>query len=321
MSDLHAPLVTVAVPLYRSRPHLANLVANIERLSNPLYEVVISDRHGADDAWDRLRARFADDGRVRFIRTLDGADWVEHYNALLRASRARYFLWMPHDDEYPANYVETLVDALEAAPDAVLAFGVMESVDAGRGRMDRFTPLPVTDGEVWSPRVAARLLVRWNAGTAFRGVFRRDLVVRQGLCIERTPTLSRADIYWVFGVALLGRLLFVPHTWCRKYYRADGASAGWPLTWSTAWDDYRVPARYLRMAAVESRGLGTIRLALAVAAASRLAWVLGRKAGLGRHGVPPWGRLAFEALLDRWLRRPLEQAPAQGEGPRGRVTG
>ncbi|MGE3840531.1 MAG: glycosyltransferase family 2 protein [Vicinamibacterales bacterium] len=301
MRESDAPLVTVAVPLYRSRPHVENIVGNIERLSSEAYEVLISDRHGADDAWDVLRTRFGGEPRVRFVRTLDGADWVEHYNALLRGSRARYFLWMPHDDEYPAAYVSTLVSALEAAPDALLGFGVMQSVDDGRGKSDGFEPPPLMDGEAWSPRVAARLLMTWSAGAAFRGVFRRDAIVGNHLFIERTPTLSRADIYWVFGVALLGSLLFVPETWCRKHYRADGASAGWPVTWATALDEYRVPARYLRRTPVPSGDLWRIRLALAAAAAIRLGWATGRHFGLGRHGAPRWGRRAFEGALSRWL--------------------
>lgn len=41
----HGPLVTVAIPLCRSRTHLSNVIDNIERLAYPHLDIVISDRH------------------------------------------------------------------------------------------------------------------------------------------------------------------------------------------------------------------------------------------------------------------------------------
>jgi hypothetical protein len=66
---------------------------------------------------------------VRIVGAADRLTWVEHYNWLLDTARGEYFMWMPHDDEFPAGHVSSLVAALEERPDAVLAHGRIERVD------------------------------------------------------------------------------------------------------------------------------------------------------------------------------------------------
>ena len=81
-----APLVTIAVPLYRSARFVDNIVSNIAALTYDPVEILISDRHGFDDAIDQLEARYRRDPRVRILRARDGIDWAAHYNELLKAA-------------------------------------------------------------------------------------------------------------------------------------------------------------------------------------------------------------------------------------------
>lgn len=111
-----APLLTVAIPLYKSRRFLEIISENIRNADYPNLEILVGDRHLADDTLEQLRARFPDDSRLRFLTAKDRLPWVEHYNALLAAASGQYFLWMPHDDSFPPGYIGALVDRLEAAP-------------------------------------------------------------------------------------------------------------------------------------------------------------------------------------------------------------
>src|SRR6187397_2030409 len=79
VDDVAAPLVSVAIPLYRSRPFVDRIARNIETLDYPSVEILISDRHMDDDAIELLGARFAGDPRIRLLRANDRAGWVEHY--------------------------------------------------------------------------------------------------------------------------------------------------------------------------------------------------------------------------------------------------
>jgi len=60
-------LVSIFVPLYKSRPFLSNIKANLEALSYQLVEVLISDRHLLDDILDHLQDHFGQKPGYRFF--------------------------------------------------------------------------------------------------------------------------------------------------------------------------------------------------------------------------------------------------------------
>ncbi len=243
------PLVSIAIPLYCSAPWVQNILENIARIDYPKVEIILSDRHCADDALATLEQQFREDPRMNFIRATDGLNWVAHYNLLLASASGKYFLWMPHDDLYPAGYVQRLVTALETDPDAVLAYGRMDSARRGQvpSNLVRLT-LPNGDLRIWSPRDAGRLFARGNqAGVAFRGLFRRERVVERGLYVRPTTVgLEMADEYWLLAVALLGPFRFVPSCSCQKRYYPGSAHSRWRYTFQVRLNGLRTVQSYLR---------------------------------------------------------------------------
>ncbi|MBI4870202.1 MAG: glycosyltransferase family 2 protein [Candidatus Riflebacteria bacterium] len=226
------PLVTIAVPLYRSRPFTDRIVQNLEACNYPNLEILISDRHQTDDALEVLSRRLSHLPSVRFLADTDGLDWVAHYNWLMQLGRGTYFIWMPHDDEFPGDYVGRLVDALEQDPEAVLAFPRLVPVeDPGGHALDPagLHLLPPLE-RPWRQQFAIRLRHHGHLAIAFRGLFRLDTIRGRGLLIEPTRGNVTADLYWVFGVALLGPLVFVSTCWTRKHYHPGSAHAVWRYT-------------------------------------------------------------------------------------------
>ncbi|MEO8541606.1 MAG: hypothetical protein ABI577_17830, partial [bacterium] len=78
-----APLVSLAIPLYRSLRFLDVITENIRNADYPNLEILVGDRHLADDTIEQLRIRFVGDSRLRFITSRDEVSWVDHYNLLL----------------------------------------------------------------------------------------------------------------------------------------------------------------------------------------------------------------------------------------------
>src|SRR5215510_3322359 len=189
------PLVSVGIPLYRSRGFLEIIIQNIEAIGYTNVEIIISDQHLLDDTLEVLRERFGSDARFRFLEGNDGLNWVENYNLLLRRSTGKYFLWMAHDDSFPSNYIGELVSALEEHPDAVLAFGRVEQISLdGFLPTFPFSPPPILPDEHWSICCSLRVLTLWQLWIAFRGVVRREVVERSDLYIRQTYRNIRADI-------------------------------------------------------------------------------------------------------------------------------
>ena len=129
---------------------------------------------------------------------------------------------MAHDDSYPSNYVTDLVAALEMHPDAVLAFGRVRS-----GFLRRllptfpFVPPPIDPQAEWSVATAVRLLTLWQLWIAFPlGLYAVRLSTSQIYIFGETYGNIRADICWVFGLGLKGRLCYVSSTSLHQAIRA-----------------------------------------------------------------------------------------------------
>jgi GT2 family glycosyltransferase len=222
------PLVSVGIPLYRSRRFLQIIIENIEAIDYPNVEIIVSDRHLFDDTVELLKQRFGSDTRFTFLEGRDELNWVENFNLLMRQSRGKYFVSMAHDDSFPSNYVSQLVSALEERPDAVMAFARVEQLS-----VDGFLPTfpfsnpPISEGEPWSINSSLRLLTLWQLWIAFRGMVRREVIQQWQLYVRQTYKNIRADIYWVFGLSLKGPLVFVPSVHCTKRFYRSSAGAGW----------------------------------------------------------------------------------------------
>jgi hypothetical protein len=294
-----APLVSIGMPLFRSARHVETIARNVEAIDLPDAEILFSDRHGHDDALERLAARFPGDRRLRFLAARDAAGWIANYNALLHAATGKYFAWMSHDDEYPRGFVPGLVACLEREPDTILAYGTMILVDEEGRELGR-PPADVLadDGEPWTPRAALRqLMFRPTFSLQTKGLFRREPVVRRGLFLRAPIDSVWADVYWAFAVDLLGRPRHVPAVSMRKRVHAASASAGWGrLRLRDAASGWVVLGSYIRdfapdlPAAAEAGALVTL-------------WSLARAAASAPEGwpVPLRGR----AVARRWLARAL----------------
>lgn len=232
MKSARDPMLTIGIPLHRSRPFVDVVSANIDAVQRDDVEILVSDRTGLDDALDVVARRYAGDPRVVPLRDIDGADWVDHYNALLRQGRGQYFGFMPHDDDFPSGWIDTLVGCLEADPDLMMAFGRIEVIG-----VDGYTPPArrahrhprgeLGVGSEWTVHDALCALKVWSAGTAARGIFRRAPVVGRGLFLPRTRDGIDADAAWVFGIALLGRVRYVPEVVSIKRWHAQNVGWSW----------------------------------------------------------------------------------------------
>jgi len=264
------PLVTVALPLYRSAPFVDHMIGNLKRLSWDNLQIIVSDRHGADDAIRRLMMEFAGDTRFRFIQADDELNWVAHYNLLLKEADGSYFMWMPHDDYYPEGYVPSLVQALENDRRAIAAFGrrrvhyLSGLRPAGEPRVDK-PPGFFLEGP-WTPSQALRLLVSWNIAVPFRGLFRRRALVDNALYLPPAVDGVAADVYWMFCVCLHGPLAYVPQTSCTKFRHQESLSATWRYSVKPRHlkDGFRILREYVDTAAIPALDKRRMTLVLRV---------------------------------------------------------
>jgi glycosyltransferase involved in cell wall biosynthesis len=214
------PKVSVAVPLYRSARFLPIVTETLSSLDYPNLEFLISDRHQADDTILRLREKFSADPRFRFLIAQDELDWVAHYNLLLKEASGNYFVWVSHDDSYSVDFITKLVEALEANPEAMLAYARVERISMSGERLTKIKPKLPGHSSRPGPLTAYRIAL--GGGMLFHGVFRRQWLLDRNLWIRPTIHNIAADLLWIFTLGMIGRTVVVQDcTYWKRYHELN----------------------------------------------------------------------------------------------------
>jgi glycosyltransferase involved in cell wall biosynthesis len=123
-----APLVTVVMAAYRADDFLREALASALRQTLDDFEVIV-----ADDAASPTTRALVDsfgDRRVRYTANPSPLGVAANHWAALQRARGHYVAVLNHDDRWCPEFLATVVAALEASPDAVLAFGDHNVIDA-----------------------------------------------------------------------------------------------------------------------------------------------------------------------------------------------
>ncbi len=300
------PRVVALVPTWRASAFIAETLAALAAQTWPQFEILVSDDASPDDTAAICQHTAAGDPRFRVIRQPHNLGWVGNVNALLHEARGDLFLFAFQDDLPAPTYVERCVRALQADPDAVLAFSDIELVNQdGTHETKSYAVLDgVNDRLRRARRVACQQGSWWIPN---RGVFRAAAArTIGGLRRHRAGEFS-ADWPWLLQLSLLGNFVRVPERLCTKIYLARSLSRSWDFglrSWT---------AVTLDAAEMVARA--------AIPAAEKLALHATLAGFLSRHA-----RRALRKAIGRALRRiGLRRSPllpdGTGSGHAGRFTG
>ncbi len=251
------PLVTNAIPLYKSKPFVKIIIANIEAIDYPNIEILISDRHGYDDAIDVLAERFRDDARVEILKARDELTYAQHYNLLLSLGKGKYFRWMPHDDSYPVCALRRKVEILEKSQRYILVNGPWCKLDAEDNIESKHQPRKSPLGK-WSFETPVFVAFGSYEAHAFKGLFRRSVAVDNNIWLFDTKRIISTERCWEYAMSLVGEFYnytdFVyykryyagstHHTW-QEDWRPTDIFYGWYYKFKYQWALDRKPARVI----------------------------------------------------------------------------
>lgn len=199
------PRVTLAMPVYNGETFIETAIESILSQSFADFELVITD-NASTDKTEAICSRLARlDPRIRYFRNARNLGAAANYNRGYELGRGKFLKWCAHDDFISKNYLEFAVRALEQNPDAVLAYGPSQMVDAaGAPAPAESATLTGIDGPNSSLRFMRVVRTGGSCGAIF-GVFRRDALARSLL---HRPYYS-SDRALLAEMALLGRFIFV----------------------------------------------------------------------------------------------------------------
>jgi len=115
------PAVSVLVPSFEQAAFIGRALASLQAQTLRDWEAVIVD-DGSQDATLQALEAFLPDERIRYLRLEHNAGLGCALNLAIEASRAPLLAYLPSDDVFYPEHLQSLADALAAAPAAVLAF-------------------------------------------------------------------------------------------------------------------------------------------------------------------------------------------------------
>lgn len=265
---MSAPALSIVAPVFNEARILPELVSRCLRAAEqrPLsFEVVLADDASTDDT-PAVLAGLAADPRVRPCRLALNAGQFGATQAGLRAARGDWVVVLDGDLQDPPEHIPLLVDALAAAPPAVLA---VLAVKSRRDDPPLFTLAQFVFHRL--QHVLSRVALPLGAGSY--SIMRREVAARIG-----SAALRRANLAPVIAVAvrgLGGELATVAY---EKGPRYDGQGrVGWRGLIAEAVESLALTgalsrllgltAAVLAVAALLPLGGGALRAALVVAAA------------------------------------------------------
>lgn len=207
---MNNPRVTIGVPVRNGESEIETCLAC---LSNQTYRdiaILVHDNASADRTAEIVAAAMRKDPRIHYYRHAADIGALANFASVLAAAQSPYFMWRAYDDLSSADYVERLVAALDAHPDAALAASRTETlrVQANRCRV-RLPPKP---GAGPRTRLAAeRWMIRRLQAGWFYGLYRREFLVETMSFVKREFHFVWAwDFLLLAATVLRARIIGVP---------------------------------------------------------------------------------------------------------------
>lgn len=216
------PKVTLCVPVYRAGAFLRHTLENALGQSHRDVHVRVAIEPPGEDEVAICEALRAADPRLSYVVNDTVLGWAGNIARLLEGVDSDYFLVLPHDDFLHPDYVAQLMGALEARPDAAVAYGDIQFMDGG---FPRRRCQVLEDGEP-----VRRLASFWAAGgeaPPWRGLTRRRVLDRGTFPVDAFRGFL-VECEWAYRLLCEGPAVRVPRTLYFKRLmrgRSDAATA------------------------------------------------------------------------------------------------
>src|SRR5947209_8966615 len=146
ISGQEGPLVSVLMPTFNQAAFISRALESLLAQKLSRWELVIVDDGSTDETPTVLQPYLAD-GRIHYYRLDENQGLGAALNHALRRAKAPLVAYLPSDDVYYRDHLESLVSVLNAHEEATLAYsGVRyEFRLPGKGVIDKSSPGQLED--------------------------------------------------------------------------------------------------------------------------------------------------------------------------------
>lgn len=206
--------VSVIMPCFNAASHLSRSVGSLLAQSNADWELIAVDDGSTDDTANWLHRQTGP--RILLLQQKNAGASAARNNGIAIA-RSEYLAFLDADDTWAPNFLENMIAALDARPDAVLAYCGWQNLGLPGRRTDPFVP---PDYENDDKLEALFTRCRWPIHAA---LVRRSAVLDAG---GFNPELTHAEDYalWL-RLATSAPIVRVPKVLAFYHFHGDGQAS------------------------------------------------------------------------------------------------
>ncbi|HTN24343.1 MAG TPA: glycosyltransferase family 2 protein [Solirubrobacteraceae bacterium] len=212
------PRAVFGIPAYEHAEHLPEALESLLSQQRRDFAIVVADDSASSEPGE-IVARYARrDPRIVYRRNAQRLGMAANWRAAFELAREQFpemefFAWGSDHDVWHPRWLGDLVDALDADPQAVVAYPHSFRID-GDGRVLR-APWSFDTRDAGTPAERlARAVEGMSAGNMVYGLYRADALARAGVF----RSVLAPDRLLLTELAVHGRFVQVPDVlWYRRY--------------------------------------------------------------------------------------------------------
>lgn len=210
------PTVSIGLPVYNGATYLPAALDSLLAQDFTDFELIVADNASTDGSTEICAEYARRDSRIRFVGNSSNMGAAANFNRTFKLASGRYFMWAADDDLWDPSFVRRCVDALEAAPKAVLACTSLRFIDEAGATID------VDYGVFDNPDLSSRSVARRVRGLLSRGGWYQAYGMIRADALRRTRLFENVygpDVVLVMELALQGPFVKVPEIlyWYRQF--------------------------------------------------------------------------------------------------------
>ena len=121
------PTVSIGIPVYNSGELIRDCLEDVLAQTFQDFQILIYDNASTDQTGEIAREFAKKDPRISYVRQVENKGAVQNFVDVLNAADAKYFMWHADDDRLSPNFLEAMVEILNANSNADLAVGAVHS--------------------------------------------------------------------------------------------------------------------------------------------------------------------------------------------------
>lgn len=202
-----SPLVSIGLPVRNGEPYVTTMIDSILAQTFTDFELIISDNCSTDKTREICASYAASDARVRFHPLEKNIGAAPNHNRVVELARGRFFKYTGHDDILAPTFLERCLEALNAAPEAVVAYPRTLFIDAEGAPLGEDTVS--LDSPAIRPETRLKQFFhRISYINPLYGVIRTDALRKTRL----EGSFLKSDQVLIAELLMLGRFTEVPET-------------------------------------------------------------------------------------------------------------